>query len=92
MVEHWEPFPYIHINMPTESALYQLSGRIEKALDAKEYALGLVFFDIEWACDTGRCAKNALSGSPLDRCTIPDTSVFKNMLKTFLFKLAFNIQ
>ena len=34
----------------TESALHQLVGRIEKALDAKEYALG-IFFDIEGAFD-----------------------------------------
>ena len=34
----------------TESALHQLIGRIEKALDAKEYALG-IFFDIEGAFD-----------------------------------------
>jgi len=32
------------------SALHQLVGRIEKALDAKQYALG-VFFDIETAFD-----------------------------------------
>jgi len=31
-----------------ESALHQLVGRIEKALDAKAYALG-IFFDIEGA-------------------------------------------
>ena len=34
----------------TESALHQLVGRIERALDAKEYTLG-VFFDIEEAFD-----------------------------------------
>ena len=34
----------------TESALHQLVGRIERALDAKEYALG-VFFDIEGVFD-----------------------------------------
>ena len=34
----------------TESALHQLIGRIEKALDAKEYVLG-IFFDIEGAFD-----------------------------------------
>ena len=34
----------------TESALHQLVGRIEKALDAKEYALG-IFFNIEGAFD-----------------------------------------
>ena len=34
----------------TDSALHQLVGRIEKALDAKEYSLG-VFFDIEGAFD-----------------------------------------
>ena len=34
----------------TISALHQLVGRIEKALDAKQYALG-VFFDIEGAFD-----------------------------------------
>ena len=34
----------------TESALHQLVGRIEKALDAKEFALG-IFFDIEGAFD-----------------------------------------
>ena len=34
----------------TESALHQLVGRIERALDAKEYTLG-VFFDIEGAFD-----------------------------------------
>ena len=34
----------------TISALHQLVGRIEKALDAKHYALG-VFFDVEGAFD-----------------------------------------
>jgi len=34
----------------TESALHQLVGRIERALDANEYSLG-VFFDIEGAFD-----------------------------------------
>jgi len=34
----------------TESALHQLVGRIECALDAKEYTVG-VFFDIEGAFD-----------------------------------------
>jgi len=34
----------------TISALHQLVGRIEKALDAKQYALG-VFFDVEGAFD-----------------------------------------
>jgi len=34
----------------TESSLHQLVGRIEKALDAKEYALG-IFFNIEGAFD-----------------------------------------
>ena len=38
----------------TESALHQLVGRIEKALDAKEYSLG-VFFDIEGAFDNTSC-------------------------------------
>ena len=46
----------------TESALHQLVGRIEKALDAKEYVLG-VFFDIEGAFDntSSTCVKNALA-------------------------------
>ena len=34
----------------TESALHQLVGRIQRALDANEYTLG-VFFDIEGAFD-----------------------------------------
>ena len=34
----------------TESALHQLVGRIERALNAKEYTLG-VLFDIEEAFD-----------------------------------------
>ena len=34
----------------TQSILYQLVGRIERALDANEYSLG-VFFDIEGAFD-----------------------------------------
>ena len=38
----------------TESALHQLVGRIEKALDAKEFALG-IFFDIEGAFDNTPC-------------------------------------
>ena len=37
----------------TKSALHQLVGRIEKALDAKEFALG-IFFDIE-AFDNTPC-------------------------------------
>jgi len=38
----------------TESALHQLVGRIEKALDSREYSLG-VFFDIEGAFDNTSC-------------------------------------
>ena len=38
----------------TESALHQLVGRIEKALDAKEFALE-IFFDIEGAFDNTPC-------------------------------------
>jgi len=38
----------------TESALHQLVGRIERALDAREYALG-VFFDIQGAFDNTTC-------------------------------------
>jgi len=38
----------------TESALHQLVGRIEKALDSREYFLG-VFFDIKGAFDNTSC-------------------------------------
>ena len=38
----------------TESALHQLAGKIEKALDAREYSLG-VFFDIEGAFNNTSC-------------------------------------
>ena len=38
----------------TESALHRLVGRIEKALDAKEFAFG-IFFDIEGAFDNTPC-------------------------------------
>jgi len=39
----------------TESALHQLVGRIEKALGARKYSLGGVFFDIEGAFDNTSC-------------------------------------
>jgi len=39
-----------HAGKSIESALHQLVGRIERALDAKEYTLG-VFFDINGAFD-----------------------------------------
>ena len=46
----------------TDSALHQLVGRIEKALDAREYSLG-VFFDIEGAFDntSTKSVKTALN-------------------------------
>ena len=55
----WSLFPYIlshafQAAKSTESALHQLVGRIEKALDAKEYSLE-VFFDTEGAFDNTSC-------------------------------------
>ena len=50
----------------TESALHQLVGRIDKALDAREYSLG-VFFDIEGAFDNTSCKSVRLA---LDECKV----------------------
>jgi len=52
----------------TESALHQLVGRIERALDANEYSLG-VFFDIEGAFDNTpvKAVDDALAGWKVPR-------------------------
>jgi len=51
----------------TESALHQLVGRTQRALDAKEYTLG-VFFDIEGAF--GNTTMDSIK-TALDDCKIP---------------------
>ena len=52
----------------TESALHQRGGRIERALKASEYTLG-VFFDIEGAFDNTSCqsVKRALDEKKVHR-------------------------